>query len=142
MYVRRYMPLYVWLKILSVCIDAFKKDKDKTRVVEVLRFLLEHDYYIHTKKGEWYAELALIEMYHHKNLEASASVIMEALSTEHLTRVDKVDLIERANRILKKKTGLEPTTKLNMSKTLNEHIHHMPKYEAASNVISAVLMPE
>ncbi|XP_034191993.2 fanconi-associated nuclease 1 isoform X1 [Osmia lignaria lignaria] len=142
LHVRRYMPVYVWLKILSVCIDAFKKDKDKTQVVEVLHFLLEHDYYIHTKKGKWYAELALIEMYHHKNLEASASVIMKALSTEHLTRVDKVDLIERAQRILKKKTGLKPITKLNMNKTLDEHIHQMPKYDAASNIISAVLMPE
>ncbi|XP_012139880.1 fanconi-associated nuclease 1 isoform X2 [Megachile rotundata] len=140
-HVRRYLPVYVWFKILSLCVDAFKKDADKTQVVKVLRFLLEQDCCMHTKKGEWYCELALTEMHHNKNIEASALIIIEALSKD-LTQVDIVQLIERAKRIAKKKTGLNPTIKFDINKILDEHSHQMPEHENKTNVISAALMPE
>lgn len=141
-HVKRYLPIYVWFKILSLCIDAFKKDVDKTQVVKVLRFLLEQDCCMHSKKGEWYCELALTEMHHNKNIEASALIVIEALNKSDLTRVDKVQLIERARRIAKRKTGLKPTIKFDINKTLDEHSYQMPEHENKTNVISAALMPE
>lgn len=141
MHVRRFMPGYVWLKILSQSIDAFKKDKDKNRAVEALNFLLEQDCHVLTRKGKWYNELALIKMFHFKDAEASALITKQALKSKILTQVDKIDLIERAKKILKKKTGVKPYTKMEISTVLNDHIYEMPTYEAASNTIDALLMP-
>ena len=141
MHVRRFMPGYIWLKILSQSIDAFKKDKDKNRAAEALSFLLEQDCHMHTRKGKWYNELALIKMFHFKDAEASALITKQALKTEKLTQVDKVDLIERAKKLLKKKTGVKSCTKMEISTVLNDHIYEMPMYEAASNTIDALLMP-
>ena len=139
------MPGYTWLKILSKSIDAFKKDKNekdnKKRVVEILSFLLEQNCHMHVYKGEWFTELALIEMYHHKNIEASASTIIKALKTENLTQVDKVNLMERASKIVKKKNGIKITTKHSINEILDSHAHYMPKYEAASIIVHAIAMP-
>ncbi|KAK9307123.1 hypothetical protein QLX08_002448 [Tetragonisca angustula] len=144
-HVRRFMPGYTWLKILSKSIDAFKKDKNekdnKKRVVEILSFLLEQNCHMHVYKGEWFTELALIEMYHHKNIEASASTIIKALKTENLTQVDKVNLMERASKIVKKKNGIKITTKHSINEILDSHAHYMPKYEAASIIVHAIAMP-
>ncbi|CAD1470795.1 unnamed protein product, partial [Heterotrigona itama] len=144
-HVRRFMPGYIWLKILSASICAFKKDENeknnRKRMVEILSFLLEQNCHMHVHKGEWFAELALIEMHHHKDIEASASIIIKALKTENLTQVDKVSLIERASKIVKKKNGIEITTKHSLSEILDSHVHYMPKYEAASIIVHATAMP-
>ncbi|XP_043260835.1 fanconi-associated nuclease 1-like [Colletes gigas] len=141
MHVRCFMPEYVWLKILSKSIEAFKKIEDKKHVLEILNFLLEQDCHLSKYKGSWYNELALIKMYHHKDVDASASVIIEALGTENLSQVDRVELLERANKIFKKKKGVKPHTKINIDKVLNDHIHQMPKYEVSSITINALSMP-
>lgn len=140
MHVRYYMPGYIWLKILSKCIEAFKKNKDKKRVVEILSFLLKQNCHMLSYKGKWYEELALIEMHHHKNIEISASIIIQALNTENLTQVDKVILIDRANKIVKKKI-IKSITKTTINKILDDNILHMPKYKPTSIIINATLMP-
>lgn len=140
MHIRRYMPGYTWIKILSTSIEAFKKDKDKTQVVEILLFLLEQNCHMYMHKGKWYNELVSIEMYYHKNIETSASFIIKALNVENLTQVDKINLMERAKKILKKKVGIKPITKANVNKALDNHIHNMPKYEPVSITIDATGM--
>lgn len=140
MHVRYYMPGYIWLKILSKCIEAFKKNRDKKRVVEILSFLLKQNCHMLSHKGKWYEELALIEMYHHKNIEISASIIIQALNTENLTQVDKVNLIDRANKIVKKKI-IKSITKTTVNKILDDYIPHMPKYKPTSIIINATVMP-
>ncbi|XP_076240730.1 fanconi-associated nuclease 1 isoform X2 [Calliopsis andreniformis] len=140
MHVRRFMPGYIWLKILSISVDAFKKNKDKKQVIEILWFLINQDCHMQTRKGAWYNELALIEMFHHKNVESSAGIIMQALN-ENLIQVDKIELIERGNKILKKKTGVQPITKVQLEQVLDNHINLIPKYEPATNIIDASLMP-
>ncbi|XP_053998115.1 fanconi-associated nuclease 1-like [Hylaeus anthracinus] len=142
MHVRRFMPGYVWLKILSKCIDAFKKDKDKKRVIEILNFLIEQNCHMSRSKGRWYNELALIKMVHYKDVEASASIIIQALGTQNLSRVDKVELLERANKIYKRKTGVKSLTKFNINEVLNDHNDQMPKYKTPSNTINASMMPK
>lgn len=140
MHVRYYMPGYIWLKILSKCIEAFKKNKDKKRVIEILSFLLKQNCHMLSYKGKWYEELALIEMHHHKNIEISASIIIQALNTENLTQVDKVILIDRANKIVKKKV-IKSITKTTINKILDDNILHMPKYKPTSIIINATVMP-
>lgn len=141
MHVRRFMPGYIWLKILSKSIDAFKKNKDTTQAVKILKFLINQDCHMHAKKGTWYKELVIIEMYHHKNIEVSADIIMEALGNKHLSQVDIIELIDRGNKILKKKTGVESTTKARLNKLLDHHVYRMPTYKPATNIIDAPLMP-
>ena len=49
-------------------------------------------------KGKWYDELALIEMYHHKDLEACASIIIKALNTENITQTDKIKSYKKSKK--------------------------------------------
>ncbi|XP_076763622.1 fanconi-associated nuclease 1 [Xylocopa sonorina] len=144
MHVKRYRPAYTWLKILSKSVDAFKKTKDAedtNRAVEILKFLLNQDCYLHSYKGEWYAELALIEMFRHKTLETSASTVLKALNEENFTRVDKVNLMERARKIFKRKTGVNASTKAAIDEALQNNISYTPKYKTASVTIDGILMP-
>lgn len=135
-HVTRYMPAFVWMKILSLSIEAFKKNKDKEpkdgengdgtnknkkRVVEILLFLLEQNCYMHTCKGKWYDELALIEMHHHKDIETCVSIIIKALNTENITQIDKINLMKRARKIVKKKDGIKPSTRDTLNKILGNH---------------------
>ncbi|CAK9833657.1 Fanconi-associated nuclease 1 [Anthophora retusa] len=140
-HVKRYVPVYVWLKILSKCVDAFKKAENKSRVVEVLKMLLKQDCYMYENKGKWYIELAQIEMYYNKNVIKTASIITKALNTETLTQVDKVTLIERMNKILAKKTKLKSVQRVSINETLKNHIHEIPKYKIPISTITALSMP-
>ncbi|CAL7933255.1 unnamed protein product [Xylocopa violacea] len=141
MHVRRYNQTYLWLKILNASIDAFKKVGDKKQAVEALNLLLNQNYYLHDYRGKWYADLALIEMHHLKNIEVSASIIMQALGEEKLTLVDNVCLLERANKIYKRKTGVNSNTKAFIKNTLDDNNHLMSKYKAASITIHGTLIP-
>lgn len=160
-HVTRYMPAFVWMKILSISIEAFKKDKDKKakdgkngdgtnkdkkQVVEILLFLLEQNCYMHTYKGKWYDELALIEMYHHKDIETCASIIIKALNTENITQIDKINLMKRARKIVKKKDGIKPSTRDTLNKILGDHciledVISPMFYQSKSVTIYATEMP-
>ncbi|CAK9798882.1 Fanconi-associated nuclease 1 [Anthophora plagiata] len=140
-HVKRYIPVYVWLKILSKCVDAFKKSANKKRVVEVLKMLLRQNCSMYENKGKWYTELAQIEMYYNKNVIKTASIITKALNTETLTQVDKVNLIERMNKILEKKTQLKSVQRVSINETLKNHIHEMPKYKIPISTITGLSMP-
>lgn len=135
-HVTHYMPAFLWMKILSISIEAFKKDtdkeakdgkngdgtnKNKKRVVEILSFLLEQNCYMQTCKGKWYDELALIEMYHHKDIETCASIIIKALNTENITQIDRINLMKRARKIVNKKNGIKPNTRDTLNKILYNH---------------------
>ncbi|XP_031832687.1 fanconi-associated nuclease 1 isoform X2 [Nomia melanderi] len=141
MHVRRFMPGYVWLKILSKSVDAFKKCENKTRAVEILKFLLEQDCHMHTRKGKWYCELALITMHHQKDVESTALIIMKALNNEHLSQVDIEDLIGRAKKIQKKKKGIQPDTKKNISEMIDYHIDQLSTFTPTFNTIYASTSP-
>ncbi|XP_076292519.1 fanconi-associated nuclease 1 isoform X2 [Lasioglossum baleicum] len=140
MHVRKFMPGYVWMKILSKSIDAFKRKKDLTRVEEILNFLLEQNCHMQTYKGKWYSELALVKMRHRKDINSSALVTMTALNCEYISQVDKVDLLRRLKQISKRKADVESKTKMNIDKVLNDYCHQMPTFDKKI-VISGSLMP-
>ncbi|XP_033336560.2 fanconi-associated nuclease 1 isoform X1 [Megalopta genalis] len=142
MHVRKFLPGYVWLKILSKSIEAFKRKKDTAKVVDILNFLIKQNCHMNSSKGKWYCELALVKMHHDKDLDSSALITIEALGCEYLSQVDKVDLLQRADRILNRKTGVTLQTKTNINKVLNTHYHEMCTFKPASNIISAVAMPK
>ncbi|XP_078035717.1 fanconi-associated nuclease 1 isoform X2 [Augochlora pura] len=142
MHVRKFLPGYVWLKILSKSIDAFRRKKDRTKVVDILNFLIKQNYHMNSYKGKWYCDLAVAKMHHDKDLNSSALVTIEALDCEHLSQVDKVDLILRAEKILNRKTGVKLEMETNINRVLNTHYHEKCTFIPASNIISAVAMPK
>lgn len=114
-----FMPGYLWLKILSKSINAFKKVKETLPfAIEILHKLINQNFYMQRKKEAWYAELALIEMYHNRNLEASAKITLESLKMENLSEVGTAELVERAKKLVKRKTGISNTTLANIKITL------------------------
>ncbi|KAL2740672.1 fanconi-associated nuclease 1-like isoform X1 [Vespula squamosa] len=118
-HISRFMPGYLWLKILSKSIDAFKKVKETLPfAIEILHKLINQNFYMQRKKEAWYAELALIEMYHNRNLEASAKITLESLKIENLSEVGTAELVERAKKLVKRKTGISNTTLANIKITL------------------------
>lgn len=137
------MPGYVWLKILSASVAAFKKNSDKQRVVEILHCLVTQNCHRHAYKGRCYTELALIQMHHLRDIESTARIIERALNeTEHLTQVDKLCLLERATKIVNRKTGVKPITKGLMEQVLSDHNSELLRYDAPKKIINAMPMPQ
>ncbi|XP_076654635.1 fanconi-associated nuclease 1-like isoform X4 [Halictus rubicundus] len=138
-HVRKFMPGYVWLKILSKSIDAFKRNKDIIEAEEILNFLIEQNCHMHTYKGKWYCDLAIIKMHHQKDIDSGALVIIKALNCEHLSQVDKIDLLQRAKKILNKKTFMNSETKMHISKVLNDYCPQIPKFDKKIVIYSSVM---
>ncbi|KAG5310603.1 FAN1 nuclease, partial [Acromyrmex insinuator] len=111
-HIRHFMPGYVWLKVLSKSIDAFKKSKETlSQAIEFLLILIEQNCHMKHRKGQWYSELIKIEMFHRKNFEASFMFLSKAILCENLSEVDEFNLLDRANKIYKRKSGIEKRTK-------------------------------
>ncbi|XP_024874782.1 fanconi-associated nuclease 1-like [Temnothorax curvispinosus] len=119
-YIRHFMPGYMWLKVLSKSIDAFKKMKETIPLaIEFLRMLINQDCHMKHRKGQWYSELIKIEMFHRKNLEASVAVLSDAMTYESLTEVDRLDLLDRAEKIVKRKSGISQHAKAFVKRMLD-----------------------
>ncbi|KAK2577223.1 hypothetical protein KPH14_003369 [Odynerus spinipes] len=104
LHIRHFMPGYLWLKTLSKSIDAFKKVKLMLPfTIQILHTLIKQNCHMQSKKGTWYAELALIEMHHNKDLEASAKVVLESLKVENLSEFGTAEILERAKKLVKRK---------------------------------------
>jgi len=102
----------VWLKILSKSIDAFKKSKETMpQAIEFLHMLIRQDCHMRNKKGQWYGELIKIEMHHRKNFDVTVELLCNAVSCSSLTKVDKFDLLNRAEMLIKRKSGIRQQTK-------------------------------
>jgi len=71
-------------------------------------------------KGQWYSELIRIEIFHRKDLETSVTSPSNAMSYENLTEVDRLDLLDRAELINKRKSGISDRTE---EAILNIHIY-------------------
>ncbi|KAG5329838.1 FAN1 nuclease, partial [Acromyrmex charruanus] len=111
-HIRHFMPGYVWLKVLSKSIDAFKKSKETlSQAIKFLLILIEQNCHMKHRKGQWYSELIKIEMFHRKNFEASFMFLSKAILCENLSEVDEFNLLDRANKIYKRKSGIEKRTK-------------------------------
>jgi len=111
-HIRHFMPGYTWLKVLHKSIDAFKKSKDTLpKAIEYLQILIQQDCHMKHRKGQWYAELIKIEMYHMKNFDASVDLLSDAMVYKDLTEVDQLNLLERAEKLSKRKTGIDKYTK-------------------------------
>lgn len=139
MHVRKFMPGYVWLKILSKSIDAFKRKKDMDRVEKILNFLIQQNCHMQNYKGMWYCELALVKMHHRKDIDSSALVTITALNCEHISQVDKIDLLQRAKQILNRKKGVEKETKIQMNKVLNDHCHLISTFDTQAVIFGSVM---
>ncbi|XP_072747901.1 fanconi-associated nuclease 1 [Anoplolepis gracilipes] len=112
-HIRRFMPGYLWLKVLSKSVDAFKKTKETMpQAMEFLRILIDQDCHMKSRKGSWFNELIKIEMFHMKNLDASVALLSDAVSHESLTEVDRLDLLDKAERLVNRKTTISKCTKV------------------------------
>lgn len=122
------MPGYMWMKVLSKSIAAYKKTvEDKAEAVEILQLLITQNCHMQNKKGKWYNELALIEMHDHKNLNGTANIILEAMKLKDINIVDRMDLLERASKIMKKKSGsVKLETKRKMGSLVDSWITEIP----------------
>ncbi|KYM87539.1 Fanconi-associated nuclease 1 [Atta colombica] len=119
-HIRHFMPGYIWLKVLSKSIDAFKKSKETlSQAIKFLLILIEQNCHMKHRKGQWYSELIKIEMFHRKNFEASFMFLSKAMLCENLTEVDEFNLLDRAKKIYKRKSGIEEKTKNSVKIMLN-----------------------
>lgn len=118
------MPCYIWLKVLSKSIDAFKKTEETMlQAIEFLNSLINQNCHMRNKKGQWYNELIKIEMFHRKNFDNSVTLISKAVLCENLTTVDKLDLLDRTERLIKRKSGISENIKNNLKITLDNTLN-------------------
>ncbi|CAG5092049.1 Similar to Fan1: Fanconi-associated nuclease 1 (Mus musculus) [Cotesia congregata] len=111
-HVRRFDSTYIWGKVVWSSVDAFKKEKVEGIVTatKFLKALIENKNIIQGKIGRWYGELAMIEMSHNKDLEASVALTNKALTEERLSPVDVAEMLDRARNVWRVKN--EASTEL------------------------------
>lgn len=140
-HVRHFMPGYVWLKVLSKSIDAFKKTKETLpQAIEYLQKLIDQECHMKNKKGQWYCELIKIEGFHEKNLDDSVALLSKAVIAKSLTEVDRLDLLERAEKLVKRKTGISQQAK-EVAKNILDNVlnRSRPTNHINSNIIEGTL---
>lgn len=140
-HIRRFMPGYLWLKVLSKSIDAFKKTKETLpQAREFLRMLIDQDCHMKSRKGSWFNELITIEMHHMKDPNASVAVLLDAVSHENLTEVDRLDLLDKADRLVKRKTVISGSAKATVKDILGNVLNKArPTSQTCSNTIEGML---
>lgn len=129
------MPGYMWLKVLSKSIDAFKKTKETMPLaIEFLRMLIDQDCHMKIRKGQWYNELIKIEIFHMKDLDTSVRLLSNVtMSYENLTEVDRLDLLDKAERIVKRKSGIRECTK-NVVKDMLDNVFSRTRLTSQSSI--------
>lgn len=140
-HIRCFLPGYMWLKVLSKSIDAFKKTKETMpQAIEFLQTLINQDCHMKNRKGLWFGELIKIEMHHMKNLDASVALLSNAVSYESLTEVDKLDLLDRAEMLDKRKTAISKSTKATVRRILDNILNKArPTSQTSSITIEGML---
>ncbi|XP_043280549.1 fanconi-associated nuclease 1-like [Venturia canescens] len=138
-HIKHFEVNYVWAKVLSKSVEGFKKTPEGIEVAaQILRSLLKRNNEFLGNPTRWYTELALIEMHHRKNLEASAEITVEGLQRERLSDTDRAQLSERARKILARKTNISAATKeklMEVSKPSTDVL--LPIASPVENVIEA-----
>ncbi|XP_031779322.1 fanconi-associated nuclease 1 isoform X1 [Nasonia vitripennis] len=121
LHIRKFIPEYTWVKVLSISVDAFKKTPETIQeAVNILETLIAEKSFTQSSRGRWYSELALIEMHHRKDLERSAELTLHALQQVTLTEVDVSGLLERLRKLMRRKTGISNETKSKIQKVQEE----------------------
>ncbi|XP_039306168.1 fanconi-associated nuclease 1 [Solenopsis invicta] len=139
-YIRHFMPSYLWLKILSKSIDAFKKTIETIPLaIEFLQMLINQNCHMKYRKGQWYSELIKIEMHHRKNFDASVALLSDAITYENLTEVDRLDLKDRAERIANRKSGISKSTKDSVKLMLDNMFSNIQLTPSSSITINGSL---
>jgi hypothetical protein len=112
LHVKKFMPEYIWIKILSKSIEAFKKTPETIiKAIKILETLIDGKNFSQNSQGRWYNELALIKMYYQKNFEDSAVLILHALKQDVLTEVDVLNLMKKLKLLMKKKIRISEKTR-------------------------------
>lgn len=63
------------------------------------------------------------EMYHRKNLDASVALLSDAVSRlSNLTEVDKLDMLERAEMLARRKSDISQDAKTTVKLILNDDL--------------------
>ncbi|XP_029175953.1 fanconi-associated nuclease 1-like isoform X2 [Nylanderia fulva] len=140
-HIRCFMPGYMWLKVLFKSIEAFKKTKETLpQAIEFLRMLINQNCHMQNRKGSWFSELIKIEVYHMKNLDSSVALLSDAVSHKSLTEVDRLDLLERAEMLVKRKTAISKNTKATVQHILDNVLNKArPTSQTSSITIKGVL---
>lgn len=138
-HVRHFEVNYIWAKVLWKSVEGFKKTPEGIEIAaDILRSLVRRRNEFLGNPTHWYSELALIEMHHRKDLEASAEITLEGLQREKLSDNDRAQLSERARKILARKTNISTETKeklMEVSKPKPDAL--LPIANPAENVIEA-----
>ncbi|KAG8035693.1 hypothetical protein G9C98_001121 [Cotesia typhae] len=121
-HVRRFDATYVWGKVVWSSVDAFKKEKVEgiATATKFLKALIANKNIIQGKIGRWYGELAMIEMSHNKDLEASVALTKKALTEERLSPVDVAEMLDRARKLVARKAGISSQSKELMKQLIKD----------------------
>ncbi|XP_014472504.1 PREDICTED: fanconi-associated nuclease 1-like isoform X2 [Dinoponera quadriceps] len=140
-HIRHFMPCYMWLKVLSKSIDAFKKSKETlSKAIKYLRILVKQKCHMKHKKGQWYNELIKIQVYHMKDPDGSVKLLSKAVEQESLTEVDRLDLLERAENLAKRKSNIDQHSKDTVKQILGKDLDKARlKYTPSSITIQGTL---
>ncbi|XP_045778010.1 fanconi-associated nuclease 1-like isoform X2 [Maniola jurtina] len=104
-WLRRFTPAYIFVKILGEGITDLKRDKTKATLIhDILSALIEQNVFRQHKKAHWIAEKALVLDKFLGDADQAAKVLLEGFSSNLPTEAEQL-LYPRALRLAKRKTN-------------------------------------
>ena len=98
-FLRVYTALSVYVRVISMGVEALQSKKSFTEAVEQLEWLLNIDKYHQNSLGRWYDRLALNLDFHLKKPAEALDVIQRALAEPRVRTGRRLSLWQRAQKI-------------------------------------------
>ncbi|XP_015588319.1 fanconi-associated nuclease 1 [Cephus cinctus] len=140
LHVKKFAPEYFWVKTISKSVDAFKKSKNIEDVITYLNVLINQKHVQLSNKASLYQELCLLEKHYKKDLESSATFVMDALVQNNITELDTTNWLKRAETLLRRQTGISKETKANLKAAVERVKNVLPSNPNVTKIIGSTLM--
>ncbi|XP_063220877.1 fanconi-associated nuclease 1-like [Bacillus rossius redtenbacheri] len=139
LFLRRFTACSKYAYALTIGAEALRKSKEKAhrkKAIQILELLLGQDLFLTHHRGFWYEKLSLTLHCHLHDFEKAADLIIHAMSDDHVTEVQKYDLVCRGHRIHNaRNSGLSKQKKRELYLSLDDVMDDPPSITIKAKVL-------
>ncbi|CAL1262121.1 unnamed protein product [Larinioides sclopetarius] len=125
LFLKRYTSFHVYIRCMTLGVEALQRLRQYKEAVSLLRKLLKQTTFCQDYKGRWYDRLALNLEQHLKQPEQALEAIKSALSNNNVRAGHRYSLLTRALRITK---SLEDTDEFRQQILKESSVIEAPKH--------------
>lgn len=123
-HVRKFLPLHMWIKILSKSMNTFLAEQKFDKANTYLRTLLGQKLFLQENRGQLFSQWA--NMVKKSNVNACVQILQVALCNEQLSEVDNYILLEDVKNIIKLGNSISNENLIVVNQILEKFQHNFP----------------